>query len=580
MGRTILIVDDEESIRFTFDSFLSASGHKVTTTDTYASALESISTRDPDLIFADILLGAHSGIDLLREIKDRGLHCPVIMITGRPNVATAAEAVRLGAFDYLPKPVKKETVLNAARIALAHKALLDENDRSEKEKDRYRKLLQAVFRSVRDAIITVDTDMRIVDANDAVGSVCGMPAVNLVGRPFPEIPLECLQSCVEILKGALKTRRATRGHRIECRSSGGPKQVIEVNLSPLLDENTRFGGAVLLLHNMTRLDILERELEARSRFHGIIGRSREMQRIYRLLEDLARTDTTALITGESGTGKELVARALHYGGLRARKPMISVNCSALSESLLESELFGHVKGAFTGAVSSRMGRIEAAAGGTLFLDEIGEISPMIQIKLLRVLQEKTFERVGDVKPVKADIRIITATHHDLIEKVRQEQFREDLYYRLKVFEIGVPPLRDRLEDIPLLVDHFCERFNGTSGKTIRGVTDDVLRLFMDYRWPGNIRELEHAVEHAFVLCRDSVITMDHIPPEISRPADGEREVSVRKARHATSDVSREELVAGLEKSGWNKAKAARLLGMSRQTLYRLIGRHGIEGEDG
>ena len=230
-------------------------------------ALESISPHDPDLIFADILLGELSGIDLLRVIKDRGLHCPVIMITGKPNVATAAEAVRLGAFDYLPKPVNKESVLKAPHgIALAHKALLDENDRSEKEKVRYRKHLQAVFRSVRDAIITVDTDMRIVDANDAVGSVCGMPAANLVGRLFPEIPLECLQSCVDLLKGALKTRRATRGHRIECRSSGGSKQVIEVNLSPLLDENARFRGAVLLLHDMTRLDILERELEVRSRF--------------------------------------------------------------------------------------------------------------------------------------------------------------------------------------------------------------------------------------------------------------------------------------------------------------------------
>jgi transcriptional regulator with GAF, ATPase, and Fis domain len=322
---------------------------------------------------------------------------------------------------------------------------------------------------------------------------------------------------------------------------------------------------------MTRLDILERELDARSRFHGIIGRSRKMQHIYRLLEDLAKTDTTVLIAGESGTGKELVARALHYGGLRAAKPMISVNCSALSENLLESELFGHVKGAFTGAVGNRIGRIEAAGGGTLFLDEIGEISPVIQIKLLRVLQEKTFERVGDVKPVKANLRIITATHHNLIEKVRAGQFREDLYYRLKVFEIGVPPLRDRLEDIPLLVDHFCERFNGVSGKEIRGVTDDVLRLFMDYRWPGNIRELEHALEHAFVLCREAVITMDHIPLEISRLPEASREACT-----STGAVSREILVAGLEKSGWNKAKAARYLGMSRQTMYRMIDKHNIE----
>jgi two-component system, NtrC family, response regulator HydG len=570
MRQTVLVIDDEESIRFTLNSFLSARGYRVVTAENYASALELISTGNPDLIFADILLGDHSGIDLLREVKDRGLLCPVIMITGHPNIDTAAEAVRLGAFDYLPKPVKKEAVLKAARIALTHKALIDEKERLDKENERYRKHLQAIFRSVGDAIITVDTDIRIIDANDAVESVCGVSSAALIGKPFSEIRNDCLRSCREPLKETLATQRIIREQRIECRPPGRTKQVLVVSISPLVDENARSGGAVLLLRDMTRLDILERELDARSLFHGIIGRSRKMQKIYRLLEDLAETDTTVLITGESGTGKELVARALHFNSPRAKKPLISVNCSALSENLLESELFGHVKGAFTGAVSNQMGRIEAANGGTLFLDEIGEISPVIQLKLLRVLQEKTFERVGDVKPVKVALRIITATNHNLMEKVRQGHFREDLFYRLKVFEIALPLLRDRLEDIPLLVNHFCGRFNDRMGKSIRGVTDEVLAAFMGYRWPGNIRELEHAVEHAFVLCRDAVITMDHLPPEISRPREVKREASP-----AVSPVSRQELFSALEKTGWNKAKAARLLGMSRQTIYRLISKHNI-----
>jgi transcriptional regulator with PAS, ATPase and Fis domain len=250
--------------------------------------------------------------------------------------------------------------------------------------------------------------------------------------------------------------------------------------------------------------------------------------------------------------------------------MISVNCSALSEHLLESELFGHVKGAFTGADRNRVGRIEAANGGALFLDEIGELTSAIQLKLLRVLQEKIFERVGDVKPIKVELRIITATNHNLRERVRQELFREDLFYRLKVIEIALPPLRDRLEDIELLVNHFCERYNDRLGKNIRGVTDAVLSAFMGYHWPGNIRELEHAVEHAFVLCHEAVITVDHLPPEICRPLDVKQAVSP-----ASGSVSREELLSALEKTGWNKARAARLLEVSRQTMYRLISKHKI-----
>jgi len=570
MEQKILIIDDEESIRFTLKTFLSEPGYRVETADDYFHALEWISAVHPDLIFADILLGEHNGIDLLREIKRRGLLCPVVMITGHPNIDTAAEAVRLGAFDYLPKPVKKAAVLKVAWMALKHKSLIDEKERSDKEKERYRKHLQAVFRSVKDVIITVDTDMRIVDANDAVESVCGALPAEIVGKPFFELPMDCLRACAVPLKETLTTHRVIREHRIECHSPGRSKQVIDISISPLLDEDARIGGAVLVLRDLTRMDLLERELDARSRHHGIIGRSRKMQTLYRLLEDLAGSDTTVLITGESGTGKELVARALHYGGLRAGKPMVSVNCSALSENLLESELFGHVKGAFTGAVGSRVGGIEAAAGETRFVDEIGEVSPAIQIKLLRVLQEKTFERVGDGRPVKVELRFITATNRDLMEKIREGRFREDLYYRLKVFEIALPPLRERLEDIPLLVNHFLERFNEMTGKSVRGVTDEVLRAFMGYRWPGNIRELEHAVEHAFVLCHEAVITLDHIPSEIGRPLEAKQDASA-----ANSALSRQELLAGLEKTGWNKARAARMLGMIPQTIYCPIRKYNI-----
>lgn len=309
-------------------------------------------------------------------------------------------------------------------------------------------------------------------------------------------------------------------------------------------------------------------MRERHQFQNIIGRSKKMQDTYRLLEDLANLETTVLITGESGTGKELVARALHYSGQRAFKPFVTVSCSALAESLLESELFGHVRGAFTGAIRDKQGRFQAANGGTILLDEIGDISPLIQLKLLRVLQEKEFERVGESTPQKVDVRVIASTNKDLKEKVRRGEFRQDLYYRLKVVEVSLPPLRERLEDLPLLVDHFCRSFNDRFKKNIEGISSEVLGRFMDYPWPGNVRELEHVMEHAFVLCYGGVITLEHLPPEIR---DYERTEKMAGQEIPTQGSNgAQEILDALNKAHWNKTKAARLLGISRRTIYRKI----------
>lgn len=298
-----------------------------------------------------------------------------------------------------------------------------------------------------------------------------------------------------------------------------------------------------------------------------------MQDLYRLLEDLADLDTTVLITGESGTGKELVARALHYSGRRALKPFVTVNCSALTESLLESELFGHVKGAFTGAIRNKQGRFQVADGGTILLDEIGDISPLIQLKLLRVLQEKVIERVGETSPIKVDVRVIACTNKDLKEKVKKGEFRQDLYYRLKVVEISLPPLRERLEDLPLLTDHFLRMFNKKFNKNILGLDHAVLERFMHYPWPGNVRELEHVMEHAFVLCKRESIGLEHLPPEI-KDYDRIHTVTFGKGI-GRGGVTPQILKEILHKTDGNKAKAARMLGISRKTLYRLIERHSL-----
>lgn len=340
--------------------------------------------------------------------------------------------------------------------------------------------------------------------------------------------------------------------------------------SPLKEKNGSFTGAVLTIRDITRLRKLENELQERERFQKMIGKSRKIQEIYSLIENLANLETTVLIRGESGTGKEMVAKAIHNVGIRTLKPFVTVNCSALAENLLESELFGHVKGAFTGAISDKIGRFQRADGGTILLDEIADISSMIQLKLLRVLQEKEIEQVGESAPQKVDVRIIASTNSDLKDKVKQGIFREDLYYRLKVMEIILPALRERLEDLPLLIKHFCSQFNLRYHREIQGVSDQVLKYFMRYPWPGNIRELEHAIEHAYVLCRERTIRNGHIPQEIRKYG-----LAHKPLRKLSREDEREHILKMLKQTDWNKAKAARLLGIDRKTLYRKIHKFGI-----
>jgi transcriptional regulator with PAS, ATPase and Fis domain len=266
----------------------------------------------------------------------------------------------------------------------------------------------------------------------------------------------------------------------------------------------------------------------------------------------------------------MAAKALHYAGTRANGPFVTVNCSALAESLLESELFGHVKGAFTGAERDKIGRFEAADGGTILLDEIGDISHLIQLKLLRVLQEKEFDRVGESNPRKVDVRVLASTNRNLKEAIRTGKFREDLYYRLNVIEIHIPPLRERYEDIPLLINHFCGVFQKSYEKNINGVSDEVLQAFMNYAWPGNVRELEHAIERAFVLCRDQTVQLEHIPAEIREHTH----IANRAVDNRTGD-NPEAIRSALEKTDWNISKAARLMGISRWTMYRRFQKYNI-----
>ena len=340
--------------------------------------------------------------------------------------------------------------------------------------------------------------------------------------------------------------------------------MVTANCSPLLDQKGDPIGAVLIIKDETRLSSLERELKERQSYHSIIGKNHKMQELYDLIERLSNYDSTVLITGESGTGKELVADSLHYSGSRNEKPLVKVNCAALPENLLESELFGHVKGAFTGAIGDKEGKFELADGGSIFLDEIGDISHHNQIRLLRVLQEKSFERVGSNKPVNVDVRIITATNKDLTELINAGKFREDLFYRLNVVKVDLPPLRNRADDIPILIEHFIDKFNMQFNKEIKGITSDALEVLTKYSWPGNIRQLRNTLESIFVWAKNDAITFDQIPEDIW---NSENTVGVHA--HNPSN-EKERIVAALSKTGWNKAKAARHLGITRTTLYKKI----------
>jgi len=333
-------------------------------------------------------------------------------------------------------------------------------------------------------------------------------------------------------------------------------------------------GRIIKVKNLERENVLLRQqLSGRYRFQDIISKNPRMQEIFTLIRDVSSLRSTVLIQGASGTGKELVARAVHFSGDRADKPFVAVSCAALAETLLESELFGHEKGSFTGAVSQKQGKFELADGGTIFLDEIGDISPKLQLDLLRVLQERSFYRVGGSEEIRVDVRVIAATHVDLGEAVRQGSFREDLYYRLNVINIRIPALRERLEDVPLLARGFIERLSHELGKDVREISEGALKRLMEYPWPGNVRELENAVERAIVTCKEHVLTESDFR-FLDTPASGQNEWFIPPGL-TLEELERRTIIATLDRTNGNIKEAAAQLGIDRSTLYDRIKRHGI-----
>ena len=422
-----------------------------------------------------------------------------------------------------------------------------------------------ILDSVADGVFTVDQDWRITFFNRAAERITGIPRHEALGRPCCEVFRAdiCEGECA--LRQTMALNKPVLNRPIEILRGDGRRIPISVSTAILHNARGDVLGGVETFRDLSLVENLRKELSGRYTFADIISKNRKMQELFALLPRLAESGSTVLVTGESGTGKELVARALHSLSPRKARPFIAVNCAALPDTLLESELFGHVAGAFTDARKDREGYFAEAEGGSLFLDEIGDISPAMQVRLLRVLQERKFQPVGSSRARKADVRVLCATNRPLEKLVRQDRFRQDLFYRINVMRISIPPLRERKEDVPLLAEHFVERFGDVHGRKPGAISAQALARLMAYDWPGNVRELENAIEHACVLAQGGVLTVAHLPEHLR----GGDETTL-PAGTTLAEIEARAVYEALRRNNWKKLATARELGINKTTLWRKL----------
>jgi PAS domain S-box-containing protein len=431
---------------------------------------------------------------------------------------------------------------------------------------------EIILSSLNEGVFCIDDNWRITFFNEAAAEITGIPRDQALGQLCHEVFRSniCKKACA--LRYTMETGTPIASMAIEITNNQGNKVPVSISTAILKDKQGKISGGVETIRDLSLLEQLRKELDAKHTFEDILSKSPKMQHVFELIPIIAESESTVLITGDSGTGKGLIARAIHNQSPRADNAFITVNCGAIPDTLLESELFGYKAGAFTDARRSKAGRFTLAQGGTIFLDEIGDVSAAIQAKLLRVLQDKVFEPLGGVQSIKADVRIITATNTNLRELVHQGRFRTDLYYRINVFRLDLPPLRERMEDIPLLANHFIARFSVLKGKEISGVSEEALAILMKHEYPGNVRELENIIEHAFVLCPGGMIQTEHLPDEL-QPKPSPRK---RETLGLLSEYEKELIVNALRRNEWNRLKTAKELGIHKTTLFRKIRKLNID----
>jgi PAS domain S-box-containing protein len=442
------------------------------------------------------------------------------------------------------------------------------------EKKKTDPALDTILNSIADGVFTIDLDKKVTSFNRAAEQITGIHREQAIGQKCFDVfhANICQGSCA--MEKSMKTGKPIIDLRINILNSEGTIVPVSVSTAVLKDEKARIIGGVETFRDLSAIEEMRKEIARQYSFQDIVSKNHEMQKIFNLLPDIAKSGSTVLIQGPSGSGKELFARAIHNQSNRAKGPYVIVNCGALPDTLLESELFGYVRGAFTDAKKDKPGRFALAEGGTLFLDEIGDLPLSLQVKILRVVQNGDYEPLGALKPVKANARIIAATNRDLTQMLSQGKFREDLYYRLNVIKITLPPLAKRKEDIPLLVEHFIRAFNTRMDKRITGVSPEVMELFMNYDFPGNIRELENVIEHAFVLCRDSVITTSQLPQELKNFSPAINPPPAAKSP-PLKEAEAQAVLAALKKHDGHRGKAAQELGIDKSTLWRKMKKLGI-----
>jgi PAS domain S-box-containing protein len=437
---------------------------------------------------------------------------------------------------------------------------------------------QIILDSIADGVFTIDMERKITSFNAAAERITGIQRDQAVGRQCWDVFRASICESQCSLRRTMETGKPILNQAIYIVNSHGDRVPISISTAILRGEGGDIIGGAETFRDLSVVEELRKELEARHSFFDIISKNQEMLRLFAMLEQVAESNSTLLLVGESGTGKELFAKAIHSLSPRRSGPMVTVNCGALPDTLLESELFGYRAGAFTDAKKDKPGRLAMAEGGTLFLDEVGDVSPALQIRLLRVLQEKAYEPLGSTRPRKADVRIVAATNRSLEDLVRQGKFRQDLYYRINVVKLVLPPLREKKEDIPLLASHFIRKFNRLSGKEIQGLAPDVLPILMAHDFPGNVRELENILEYATVVCKETLIRPEHLPDSL-HPSPGGGRATADAGSQAKDlsweDMERRFILEVLKKNAWNRTATALRLGIHPSTLWRKMKRLAI-----
>ena len=567
--RALLVEDDDEdaAIFFRYAGRLRELEVSVDRVTSEEAAWSHLSDGRFDLIFIDLNLGlGGSGIELLRRLRKGKVNIPAIVVTGSGDELMAVEALKSGAYDYLVKEnLTSDLLERALRYAIDRK--------------RAREALRIKDRAIESSINPIaiaDLDENLTHVNPSFVRLWGYDSErDILERPVPEFLT--VKTETSKVTQALRNKGSWIGKISGIRKDGSALD-LQLSASLVKDELDRPLCMVFSFVDITELTQLRRRLKTEQSFAGIVGRDAKMLQLFDTIKELADVSAPVLIQGESGTGKELVAAAIHNEGPRANRPFVPVNCSALPEGVLESELFGHVRGAFTGAFRDRKGRFELSDKGTIFLDEVGDLPASVQVKLLRVLQAGTFERVGSEQTIQVDVRVLSASNKDIRREVASGRFRDDLFYRLCVVPLYLPPLRERRNDIPLLASHIMRKALAEAGREEVSLSQEVLETMIDYDWPGNVRELENAIMYALVKCREHVLQVEHLPARVCE----ERSLAVGQSakRRKKRKLNAEAVRRALRETGGNKAKAATRLGVARATLYRFLDDTGLLEEEG